>query len=283
MSMQFQRIGPRGSEIPVVIIDGIAYDLRPITADINPSFLAGDPLARVKRDLPMLPRVENANTMRIGTPVANAGAIYCVGMNYAKHALEGGALPPEHIIVFLKPPHTLAGPDDDFSMETGMMKVDWEVELAVVVGKKAWQLGDDDDPMDHIFGFTIANDLSDRYWQLEVSGGQWSKGKSGPGFLPLGPSIVPREFHDPSNVRLQSWVNDEARQDSYTSDMIFSVSRVIRDLSQFTVLEPGDIILTGTPEGVALSGRFPYLATGDVVSLSIEGLGSQKHRIVTGS
>src|SRR5690606_41029894 len=122
-----------------------------------------------------------------GAPIARPGAIYCIGMNYAAHAREGGAEPPERLVVFMKPPHTVAGPDEDFVAAPGMPKLDWEVELAVVIGARAWQLGEADDPMAHVAGYAVANDLSERYWQLEVSGGQWSKGKSGPGFLPLGP------------------------------------------------------------------------------------------------
>jgi 2,4-diketo-3-deoxy-L-fuconate hydrolase len=278
--MEFQRIGPVGQEFPIVIVDGTAYDLRGVTQDLDPEFFALNSVTSVRETFSTLPRVENFESMRVGAPIASPSAVYCVGMNYAKHALEGGALPPENIVVFLKPPHTLAGPHDDFLLQSGFVKVDWEVELAIIVGKRAWQLSEKDTPTDFIFGYTVANDLSDRYWQLEVSGGQWSKGKSGPGFLPLGPSIVPAELADPSHLRLQSWVNGEVRQDSDTADMIFDVERIMRDLSQFTVLEPGDIILTGTPEGVALSGRFPYLAGGDVVSITIDGLGSQTQRIV---
>lgn len=200
-------------------------------------------------------------------------------MNYAKHAAEGGAEPPKNLVVFLKPRHTFAGPNDNLVIPDGFTKVDWEVELALVVGKRSWQLKPTDNPLDCLFGLTLANDLSDRHWQLEVPGGQWSKGKSGPWFLPLGPVILPTAEINPNHLRLQSWVNEEVRQDSNTEDMIFSVADILRNLNQFTVLEPGDIILTGTPEGVALSGRFPYLSDGDNLKLSIEGLGSQHQRV----
>lgn len=276
--MQFQRLGPIGSEIPVVIIDEVTYDLRPITADIDGAFLGNDPEGAVTAALATLPVLAGSQDLRIGAPVARPGAIYCIGMNYAAHAREGGHEPPERIVVFLKPSHTLAGPNDDFVAPTGMPKLDWEVELAAVIGKRAWQLGEEENPLDYVAGYAVANDLSERLWQLEISGGQWSKGKSGPGFLPLGPSLVTGV--DPSNLQLVCTINGEHRQDSNTSDMIFDVPTIIRDLSQFTVLEPGDIILTGTPEGVALSGRFPYLTPGDVMELKIDQLGTQTQRVV---
>lgn len=278
--MQFKRLGPVGSEIPVAVVDGTAYDLRPLTADIDGAFLGGNPVQEVTGALATLPVIEDAAALRVGSPIARPGAIYCIGMNYAAHALEGGSLPPERIVMFMKPSHTVAGPDDDFVAPSGMPKLDWEVELAVVVGKHAWQLGADVDPLDYVAGYTVANDLSERLWQLEISGGQWSKGKSGPGFLPLGPALVPAAHVDPADLRLQCRINGEHRQDSRTSDLIFDVATIIRDLSQFTVLEPGDVVLTGTPEGVALSGRFPYLQPGDVMELEIEHLGRQSQRVV---
>ncbi|MFE6736546.1 fumarylacetoacetate hydrolase family protein [Microbacterium sp. NPDC057650] len=278
--MQFQRLGPLGAEVPVAVMDGRVLDLRPLTADITADFLAADPVRAVREAAGTLSVLPDAADLRVGAPIARPGAIYCIGMNYAAHAREGGAEPPERIVVFMKPSHTVAGPDDDFPAAPGADKLDWEVELALVIGARAWRLGADDDPLAHIAGYTVANDLSERTWQLEESGGQWSKGKSGPGFLPLGPALVPASEIDPSDLRLRSWVNGDARQDSRTSDLIFDVATIVRDLSRYTVLEPGDVILTGTPEGVALSGRFPYLAAGDVMDLEIEGLGAQRQRVV---
>lgn len=278
--MQIEQRGERGSEIPIAVKDGIARDLRPLTKDISPAFISQHTFADISGECESLPAITSITSMRVGAPISQPGAIYCVGMNYAKHAAEGGAEPPKDLVVFFKPPHTLAGPNDDLVLSPGFTKVDWEVELAIVMGKRAWQLKDHDNPLEFIFGFTLANDVSDRYWQLEVSGGQWSKGKSAPGFLPLGPSIFSPVDIDPGNLHLRSWVNGEPRQNSNTADMIFSVERIVRDLSQFTALEPGDLILTGTPEGVALSGRFPYLEDGDEVSIAIEGLGTQKQRIL---
>ncbi|UNK70450.1 fumarylacetoacetate hydrolase family protein [Microbacterium sp. H1-D42] len=278
--MQFQRLGPLGAEIPVAVTGGRTLDLRPLTADITGDFLAGDPVAAVNAALDTLPELADADALRVGAPVARPNSVYCIGMNYAAHAREGGSEPPERIVVFMKPSHTVAGPDDDFPASRGAEKLDWEVELALVVGRRAWNLGPDDDAMGVIAGYTVANDLSERTWQLEESGGQWSKGKSGPGFLPLGPVLVPASEVDPGDLRLRSWVNGEIRQDSSTSDLIFDVETIIRDLSTYTVLEPGDVILTGTPEGVALSGRFPYLQVGDVMEIEIDGLGRQRQAVV---
>ncbi len=277
--MQFQRLGDAGHEVPVVIHHGAIKDLRSLTSDITPAFIAATSAADIASRVEELPELPGAEAMRVGPPLSHPGAIYCVGMNYAKHAAESGSLPPENVVIFMKPPHTIAGPNDDLILHPGFTSVDWEVELAIVVGKTAWQLVSDDNPLDYIFGFALANDVSDRYWQRDVSGGQWSKGKSGPGFLPFGPSLIPASEVSPESLQLTSWVNGEARQDSNTEDMIFSVEQIMRDLSQFTVLTPGDIILTGTPEGVAMSGRFAYLDDGDVVTLSIDGLGQQTQHV----
>lgn len=170
--MQFQRRGDLGHEIPLVIVDGLAKDLRPLTDDISPAFIGRHSVDEVAQQLNSLPEIDDVDSMRIGAPISRPGAVYCVGMNYAKHAAEGGAQPPKNVVVFLKPPHTLADPNDDVVIARGFTKVDWEVELAIIVGKGAWQLKPDDNPLDYVFGFTLANDLSDRYWQLEVSDGQ---------------------------------------------------------------------------------------------------------------
>jgi 2-keto-4-pentenoate hydratase/2-oxohepta-3-ene-1,7-dioic acid hydratase in catechol pathway len=282
MKIEFQRLGPLGKEVPAALIDDVHYDLRSITGEINAEFLSRDPVSLVEAAFPTLEPLAESGKMRVGSPIAKPGAIYCIGMNYAKHAAEAGAEPPERIVVFLKPPHTVAGPDDDFVAPSGMDKLDWEVELAVVIGKQAWQIAPNEDPLDYVVGFTVANDISERYWQIEVSGGQWSKGKSGPGFLPLGPSLVPKGQADIGHLRLTSAVNGDIRQNSNTSDMIFDVETIVRDLSQFTVLEPGDVILTGTPEGVALSGRFAYLKFGDEMRIEIENLGIQTQHVTKG-
>jgi 2,4-diketo-3-deoxy-L-fuconate hydrolase len=276
--MHFGRIGDVGDEIPVALIDDRVYDLTPITRDIDGAFLAGDTVADVTARLGELAEIPDAASRRIGAPVARPGAVYCIGMNYAAHAREGGSEPPEEIIVFLKPSNTVVGPDDDVLLPGHTDTVDWEAELAVVVGARAWQLADADAGRAAVAGYTVANDLSERTWQLKRSGGQWSKGKGAPGFCPLGPWLVTADSVDVTDLRISSTVNGETRQDSRTSDMIFDVGRIVADLSQHIVLEPGDVILTGTPEGVALSGRFPYLKEGDFVEVAIEGLGSQRQR-----
>lgn len=278
--MHFGRIGDAGEEIPVALIDDRPYDLRPITADIDGAFLSGDPVAEVTARFGELSEVPDAAARRIGAPVARPGAVYCIGLNYAAHAREGGSEPPKEIIVFLKPSNTVVGPDDDVSLPPRTDTVDWEAELAVVIGRRSWQLPDADAGRSAIAGYTVANDLSERTWQLTRSGGQWSKGKGAPGFCPLGPWLVTPDSVDPSDLRIHSTVNGDPRQDSRTSDMIFDVGRIVADLSEHTVLEPGDVILTGTPEGVAVSGRFPYLKDGDVVEVGIEHLGSQRQRFV---
>ncbi len=278
--MHLARIGAAGEEIPVARIGGRLVDLRPITDDVDARFLASDPVALVEANLAALPDFDFATGDRLGAPIAKPETIYCIGMNYAAHAREGGSEPPENIIVFLKPPHTLVGAYDDVEVPAGSETTDWEAELAIVIGTRAWRLADRDAARGHIAGFTVANDLSERHWQLEISGGQWSKGKGAPGFCPLGPWLITTDDVDPGDLRIQSWVNGEPRQDSRTSDMIFDVDEIVYQLSQYTVLQPGDVILTGTPEGVALSRRFPYIAAGDVVEIAIEGLGRQRQAFV---
>lgn len=280
--MRFARLGPVGAEIPVVWEEGRAFDLRPITPDVDGAFLASDPVGEARRalDAGALPAVENADRLRVGAPVARPSAVYCIGMNYAAHAAESGSAPPENMVVFMKSPNTVVGPDDDVVIPPGSVKTDWEVELAVVIGARASYLGSPAEARAHIAGYAVANDLSERDWQLAVSGGQWSKGKSAPGFCPLGPWLVTPDEVDADDVWLRSWVNGERRQASRTSDLIFGLDRIVWELSRHLALEPGDLILTGTPEGVALSGRFPYLAAGDVVELAIDGLGRQRQNVV---
>jgi 2-keto-4-pentenoate hydratase/2-oxohepta-3-ene-1,7-dioic acid hydratase in catechol pathway len=281
--MKFARLGPAGHEIPVVWDGDRALDLRSVTADIDGAFLSGG-VGQVRAALEdgLLAAVEDAASLRVGAPIARPSAVYCIGMNYAAHAAESGSAPPENLVMFMKSPNTVVGPYDDVAIPPGSVKTDWEVELAVVIGARASYLASPDDARAHIAGFAVANDLSERDWQLAVSGGQWSKGKSGPGFCPLGPWLATADEIDADDVRLRSRVNGEPRQDSRTADLIFGIDRIVWELSRHLVLEPGDLILTGTPEGVALSGRFPYLAPGDVVELEIDGLGRQQQNVVAG-
>lgn len=277
--MHFGRIGDPGAEIPVAQIDDRLFDLRSVTADIDGAFLASDPVAVVTAALGSLPELDGA-AQRIGSPVARPGTVYCIGLNYAAHAREGGSEPPKEIIVFLKPSNTVVGPFDEVPLPPVSDAVDWEAELAVVIGAHAWQLPDAAAGRAAIAGYTVANDVSERTWQLKRSGGQWSKGKGFPAFCPLGPWLVTADSVDAGDLRIYSTVNGEPRQDSRTSDMIFDVGQIVADLSAHTVLEPGDVILTGTPEGVAVSGRFPYLTNDDIVEVGIEQLGVQRQRFV---
>ncbi|WP_394254471.1 fumarylacetoacetate hydrolase family protein [Pseudoclavibacter helvolus] len=280
--MRFLRLGDEGAEVPVLRVDGVDFDLRGVTVDLDGEFFEADGIARVKvaHAAGELPVLEESAALRVGAPVARPSAIVCVGMNYAAHAAESGAQPPSDVIMFLKTPNTISGPFDDVPLPRRSEKSDWEVELGVVIAKRVSYLDNVDDAVDAVAGFVVGNDLSERAWQLEAPGGQWSKGKSAPRFSPLGPELVTPDQIDFRALRLWSTVNGEPRQDSSTADMIFDVPHIIWTLSQYLALEPGDVVLTGTPEGVALSGRFPYLKVGDVVELGIDGLGVQRQVIV---
>jgi 2,4-didehydro-3-deoxy-L-rhamnonate hydrolase len=284
-TVRFLRVGDAGHEVPVIQDrSGWAYNLSPVvgTGDLDGAFFAGGGIdlavqALDRGELTQFP-IEG---LRVGPPVARPSAVICIGQNYAAHAAETGAAAPEYPIIFFKHPNTVVGPFDDVFIPRGSTRTDWEVELAVVIGARCRYLGSVDDAPNYIAGYTISNDVSEREFQMELSGGQWSKGKCCETFNPLGPFLVPAaEVPDPQKLSLRSFVNGESRQDSITADMIFPVNYLVWHLSQFLVLEPGDIINTGTPQGVAASGRFPYLAAGDTMTLEIEGLGQQKQRLV---
>ncbi len=272
--MYLQRRGEPGAERPVAVVDETLYDMASLTEDINGDFLASDGIARTRQAISAgdLPTIEDVG-QRVGAPLARPHAVWCIGMNYAAHAAESGAEPPAAPVLFFKTPNTVVGPNDDLMIPRGSTKTDWEVELAVVIGRRARYLASPEEAAEHIAGYTMSNDVSEREWQLERSGGQWSQGKCCETFNPLGPALVPADELNGSALRLRSWVNGEPRQDSNTADLIFGIDYLVWHLSQVAVLEPGDIINTGTPEGVALSGRFPYLRAGDVVELEIEGIG----------
>lgn len=274
--MRLFRRGKHGYEVPLAEIDGTVYDASPV-GDFGPGFWSKGGVRELEHLAAegLLTPVELAEDVRYGSPVVSASAVLCIGQNYAAHAAESGAEPPKSPIVFLKTPNTISGPNDDVILALNSEKTDWEVELGIVMGSRAAHCESVEEAASHIGGYLLANDLSEREWQLEVSGGQWSKGKCSLGYLPLGPWILTADDFDPNNVRLRSWVNGEARQDSSTSDMIFNCAEIVRDLSYYMQLEPGDIISTGTPEGVALSGRFAYLKPGDVVETEIDRLGRQ--------
>jgi 2-keto-4-pentenoate hydratase/2-oxohepta-3-ene-1,7-dioic acid hydratase in catechol pathway len=283
MSIKLARLGEPGQEQPAVITvdaDGNEkyFGLTPLTRDVDGPFLAQDGVGRTRRALSAgeLPELSAASGLRVGAPIARPGSIVCIGMNYAAHAAESGSAPPEIPVVFLKPSNTVSGPFDAAPIPPSSEKYDWEVELAVVIGKEASYLPNPAEALDYVAGYLVANDLSEREYQLPGAAGQWTKGKSLPASTPLGPWLVPADEVDPGHLRLRSLVNGEIRQDSSTADLIFDVATLVHHVSQYMLLEPGDVILTGTPEGVALSGRFPYIQPGDVVELDIEGLGRQR-------
>lgn len=276
--MKFARIRTDTGVRPVAVVDEVAYDIGDRVADLDPSTLGGlADLGRAVRagELPTI----DLDDAEFDAPVRGVGAVIAIGMNYAAHAAESGAAPPALPVMFLKTPNTIAAPDDPFRIPARSRKTDWEVELAFVVGRRAYELGEDEDPLEYVAGFTVANDISERTFQIEESGGQWSKGKCLPGSTPIGPWLVTPEEVDHRALRLRSFVNDEPRQDSSTADMVFDVPTLIRHVSQYVALEPGDVVLTGTPEGVSLSGRFPYLGPGDEVRIEIDGLGRQTQRM----
>jgi len=278
----FMRLGPVGSEIPAVDTgDGVVRDLRPLTGDIDGAFLADDGLRRARAAASTLPVLEGASRMRFGAPVARPGAVLCIGQNYAAHAAESGNGAPTVPILFFKHPNTVVGPFDDIRVPPRAEKVDWEVELGIVIGSRARYLDSVDEALDHVAGYVVSHDVSERTWQKEESGGQWSKGKIAETFNPVGPYLVPADEVDPQALRIWSTVNGEHRQDSTTADMVFSAAFLVWHLSQYCVLDPGDLVNTGTPEGVAMSGRFPYLEAGDVVELGVEGLGVMRQRVVS--
>jgi 2,4-diketo-3-deoxy-L-fuconate hydrolase len=279
--MKFARVRTANGATPVVVAGDQAYDLSELIGDLTPTTLPLLAEAAASTAEGRLDRINLAEADFLA-PIERVGAVIAIGMNYAAHAAESGAATPPLPVMFLKTPNTVAGPDEPFRIPPNAHKVDWEVELAFVIGRRAYELTDDDDPLDYVAGFTVANDLSERTFQIEESGGQWSKGKCIPGSTPLGPWLVTPDEVDHASLRLRSFVNDEARQDSSTADMIFDVPTVIRHLSRYLALEPGDLVLTGTPEGVALSGRFPYLQPGDVVRIEIEGLGTQTQQMIGG-
>lgn len=273
--MKFVRFGPKGEERPGVLVDdGTILDISTLVADIGPGTVGGLGEIAGRIDPSVLPRVD-VSGVRLGSPVARPHKILGIGLNYVDHASEAAMDVPAEPIVFQKATSSLSGPYDDILIPPGAEKLDYEVELGVVIGATARYLGSVDEAREVIAGYTIAHDVSERSHQLERSG-QWTKGKSADTFSPLGPWLVtPDEVPDPGDLHIECRVNGTVRQRSRTSNMLFSVTHIIWHLSQFMTLEPGDVIMTGTPPGVALSTG-EYLREGDVVELEIEGLGLQR-------
>jgi 2-keto-4-pentenoate hydratase/2-oxohepta-3-ene-1,7-dioic acid hydratase in catechol pathway len=278
--MKLLRVGEPGREIPAVRSDdGRILDISELTADVDGAFLAGDGVERVRAALAAgtLPELPEAAELRIGAPVARPGKVVCIGLNYRDHAEETGAKIPERPVVFMKAPYTVVGPQDTVLIPRGSVKTDYEVELAVVIGRTARYLESPEAALGHVAGYAVSNDVSEREFQIEYSA-QWDLGKSCETFNPLGPWLVtPDEAGDPGKLGLRLSVNGERRQDGSTANLIFDVAYVVWYLSQYMLLEPGDVINTGTPAGVAL-GRAdkPYLRPGDVVELEIDGLGTAR-------
>ncbi|NUT73237.1 fumarylacetoacetate hydrolase family protein [Pseudarthrobacter sp. C4D7] len=284
--MKIMRLGEKGTEQPAVLVhsadgDPRYFSLLPLTADVDGAFLASGGLAKARKALEAgeLPVLEGAAALRVGSPVARPGSVVGIGMNYAAHAAESGAEPPTIPVVFLKPSNTVTGPFDPAPLPPRSTQYDWEVELGIVIGREASYLGSTKEAEASIAGYVTANDFSEREYQLPGAAGQWTKGKSLPGSTPLGPWLVPVKEIDGGNLRLRSWVNGEPRQDSTSAELIFDAPTLVHHCSQYMRLEPGDVILTGTPQGVALSGRFPYLQPGDVVEVEVEGLGRQRQEL----
>jgi 2-keto-4-pentenoate hydratase/2-oxohepta-3-ene-1,7-dioic acid hydratase in catechol pathway len=273
------RVGASGEERPAVRADdGRLLDLSAVASDIDGAFLAADGVDRARAAVAAgnLPELE-ADGLRIGAPLARPGKVVCIGLNYRDHAAETGAPIPPRPVVFMKDPGTVVGPYDEVRIPRGSVKTDWEVELAVVIGRRARYLDGPRAARDVIAGYVISHDVSEREFQLEYSS-QWDLGKSCETFNPLGPWLVTAdEVGDPQNLGLHLSVNGVQRQDGRTNDMIFPVDHIVSYLSQYMVLEPGDVINTGTPAGVALGlPGGPYLRPGDTVELSVDGLGGQR-------
>ena len=281
--MKLIRFGPPGAEKPgLILADGARVDASGFGSDWDEAFLGGEGLARLAtwaRDrAATAPRVPAAE--RLGPPIVRPSKIVCIGLNYADHARETQAKIPEEPIIFFKATTAFCGPDDDLVLPRGSAKTDWEVELAVVIGRRARYVARED-ALAHVAGYVLHNDYSERQDQLE-RGGQWSKGKSQDTYAPLGPFLAtPDEVGDVDDLPMWLTVNGETRQKSSTKEMIFRVGDLVTYLSRFMTLLPGDVISTGTPAGVGLGFRPPvFLKAGDVVELGIEGLGRQRQRVV---
>ena len=280
--MKLIRFGPKGAEKPgIETINGTRYDVSAFCNDYDQDFFASEGPSKlsqwVARQGEALATV--AAGERLGPPIANPSKIICVGLNYAKHAKESGMQAPEEPVLFFKSTTAITGPFDPILIPPGSTKTDWEVELAVVIGKKA-SYTTESQAMQHVAGYLLHNDVSEREYQLE-RGGQWVKGKSCDTFAPIGPYLVTAdEIADPHQLDLWLKVNGELMQSSNTSDLIFNIPTLVSYISQFMTLLPGDIISTGTPAGVGLGFDPPrYLKKGDVVELGIDGLGTAKQPV----
>ncbi|MER5430869.1 fumarylacetoacetate hydrolase family protein [Streptomyces sp. NPDC002588] len=279
--MKLLRVGTAGSERPALLhADGTLRDLSGVVDDIDGALLADQgALDRIRAaaDSGELPVLDPAG-LRVGPPLGRIGKIVCIGLNYHDHARETGAEPPTEPVIFFKAADTVVGPYDTVLVPRGSVKTDWEVELAVVIGRTARYLESPEEGLAHVAGYAVAHDVSEREFQME-RGGTWDKGKNCETFNPLGPWLVTAdEVADPQDLSLKLWVNGELKQDGATAEQIFPVGEVVRYVSRFMTLYPGDVINTGTPAGVAVGAPEPkpFLRAGDVVELEISGLGRQR-------
>jgi 2,4-didehydro-3-deoxy-L-rhamnonate hydrolase len=283
--MYLMRLGPIGSERPVVRIDDSHYvDVSDVVDDFDETFFGSNGLPRlaeIVQERTAAEQLQEFGEERIGAPIARPHQILCIGLNYSDHAAETGAAAPDEPIMFTKSPNTLVGPNDDVRIPRGSTKLDYEVELGMVISSRTSYLDTVEQARSAIAGYLVVNDVSERAFQIE-RGSQWSKGKSAETFNPAGPWLVtPDEIDDVRNLRMWLDVSGERRQNGSTSTMIFDPYFIVHYLSQFLVLEPGDLINTGTPPGVAM-GMQPqaWLQAGDVIELGIDGLGSQRQTVV---
>ncbi len=279
--MKLARLGVFGQErAAVVVSDTEAVFVDDVVGDWDRTSLEAGAMQKVAAlDLSARPHVLLAD-YRLGSPVARPTKVICVGLNYAQHAIETGATPPPEPVIFMKAPDTVVGGFDDIVVPPGSNKTDYEVEICVVIGKNALYLKSPNEARDHILGYTISQDVSERHWQTERSG-QWVKGKSFPSFNPMGPWIVTEDSLNPNDIRLWCTVDGEMRQDSRTSDLIFGIDHCVWYISQFMELKAGDVINTGTPQGVGMGFKpEKFIHGGEIIETGIEGIGTIKSKVV---
>ena len=278
--MKIARVGALGSEKPVVVEGDQAIDVSSLVSDWNRIELENGGYEKVaKADLSKLARTPLAG-LRYGSPVARPTKVICVGLNYIAHIAETGANTPKEPVIFMKAPDSVVGPNDDIVIPPNSTATDYEVELAIVIGKRALYLDSPKDSAAHILGYTISQDVSERHWQIERSG-QWVKGKSFPTFNPIGPVIVTSDSINPHNLRLWCEVDGVMKQDSNTNDLLFGIDHIVWYISQFMELFPGDVINTGTPFGVGLGFKPPvYLHGGQKIRTGIDGIGEIRNNCV---
>lgn len=277
--MKLVRFGNPGEEKPGVVINDKRYDVSHLVNEYDAAFFGGGGIQQLRSQIDGAALTEVDEDVRWGIPLARPGKIVCIGLNFADHAAESGMEKPKEPVIFFKATSSLTGPYDDVIIPKGSTKTDWEVELAVVIGRKASYV-EESDAMKHVAGYVLHNDVSEREFQIE-RGGQWVKGKSCDTFAPVGPWIAtPDEISDVNNLGMWLSLNGKKVQDGNSSNLIFKIPFLIHYLSQFMTLEPGDIISTGTPAGVGLGMDPPtYLKPGDVMELGVDGLGVSKQSV----